>query len=257
MQNFKILTLNCQKGYQPSFRAFFQKILSESQYDFIILQEANEAVLSIFRECQSSYLALNPFDSNLGEKTNICLLYRNIFSLKESSLTSFANFNNKFSRGWGLLVGVFEYMNDRIVVGSVHLHSGIKTSIRLKELEIVKGQLLKYRNNGCPIVFGGDFNTGFPGEVASTENLLSPEFIRASKTIGATLNSRYTETAPFLLNRISVILARLGLGFNFRTDHFYIDSATLKTWRCQCQKLLDRVSDHSPVVLIISHPTKL
>lgn len=251
MQNFKILTLNCQKGYQPDFKQFIQKILSGSRYDFVLLQEVNKVVLSILTDSQSSYSILNPFDKDLGENTHVCILHRNIFVLKENFFLSFAKFDPKMSpRGWGFLAGVFECKDKNIVIGSVHLHPGIRRSLRFKELGIIKGKLVKYLSEESIVILGGDFNFGFRNEILISEKILSPELVRV-KGIGATLDSRYTEKAPFLLNKLSVFLARFGIGFTFQTDHFYINSLTTHTYQISCNRLPDRVSDHCPVELVI------
>lgn len=242
----KILTLNCQKAYNPNLKDFIYNVLKEEKYDFILLQEANKTVLNIIREYNTEYLILNPFDSNLAENAHECILYKKFFSLTESSFISFSP-----NYGWGFLVGVFEYNNSNFVISSVHLRSGLKKNIRLEELEIVKNKLSKYIerniNKNYSIIFGGDFNTGLYKEVHNLNKILLPEFIRISKSVGATLNSKYTEKAPYLLNNISILFAKFGLGLTFRTDHIYVDSLTSKKYKIICNKLSNRVSDHLPI----------
>lgn len=244
--NLKLLTLNCQKAYNLNFENFISNILKEEKYDFILLQETNKTVLDIIREYNIEYLILNPFDSNLKENAHECILYKKQFNLKENSFISFDP-----NHGWGFLFGVFEYDNFNFNIGSVHLRSGLKKNIRLEELKIVKEVLLKYIDKNNTIIFGGDFNTGLYKEVANSDKILLPEFTRASKNIGTTLDSRYTEKVPYLLNRISTLFAKFGLGLTFRTDHIYTDSVSSKKYKIICNKLSNRVSDHLPVEILI------
>ena len=39
MKDIKILSLNCQKGYQTGLKEFLNKVLKDGQYDFLLLQE--------------------------------------------------------------------------------------------------------------------------------------------------------------------------------------------------------------------------
>ncbi len=244
MKNLNILTLNTQKAYQSSFGDFIHDVLVSDKYDFVLLQEVDAKVVSIITQFEHSYIVVRPFDVNLSTNTGVCILYKKAFVLKDTLFISFANFDpNMPMRGWGFVGGIFAVQGQGVLVGSVHLHSGIKTSIRKKEIEIIKESLSNYKNN-IPIVFAGDFNTGFPGEVSEIEKILLPDFIRVSKNIGPTLDSRYTEKSSFLLNRVNSFFARFGISFKFRTDHVYFDISTLKTNDILCTVLPNRVSDH-------------
>ncbi|MFZ3015896.1 MAG: endonuclease/exonuclease/phosphatase family protein [Minisyncoccia bacterium] len=252
MYNLKIITLNCQKGYQSTFKSFIQKILHGENYDFILLQEANIAVLSIIKEIQSSYMILNPFDIDLKENTHECILYKKHFILEESFLISFAKFNSKIPlKGWGFLYGIFQIEDKIFIIGSVHLHPGIKLSIRLKEIEIIKNDLKKYVNKNNLIIFGGDLNTGFAKEISIFDEIFFPDFIRITKKIGSTLDSRYTENAPFLLNKIAVFFAYFGLGMRLKTDHIYTDTISAKKVVSSIV-LNERISDHSAVEIVFN-----
>ena len=242
----KILTLNCQKGYRPEIKSFLGKILGAEDYDFLLLQEASSPVIAMIKELNSSYKILDAFDEALGENSHVCILYKNKFDLAGNFFISFADFwGGKTPKGF--LLGNFSEGGKNICIGSAHLHSGLKPKIRMDELKIIKGKLLEYKNENCPTVFGGDFNTGFPGEISKSEKILSPEFIRVSKNLGTTLDSRYTENANHIANRTAVFLAKFGIGIKLRTDHIYADSTLAKTKTFSCKILPDRVSDHNPV----------
>ncbi len=252
MKNISVLTLNCQKAYHPDLKSFIDKTLSSAVYDFILLQEVTPTVISMITETASPYKILNPFDSILEENTGVCVLYRDIFVATDPLFLSFARINQKMSpRGWGFVGGIFTIGEHACLVGSIHLHPGLNISIRMKELRLVKEMVKGYLPKQFPIIVGGDFNVGFKRELVIGKKMFLPEFVRVTKKLGTTLNSRYTEKAPYVLNKISVFLAKFGIGFTFRTDHLYVDSATIGTHTIECRILPDRVSDHNPVELII------
>jgi endonuclease/exonuclease/phosphatase family metal-dependent hydrolase len=253
MKNTSILTLNCQKAYHPDLKDFIGKLLQSGKYDFILLQEVTTSVISMITETASPYKILNPFDSILEENTGVCVLYRDIFSLADPLFLSFARINHKLSpRGWGFVGGIFSAGGESCLVGSVHLHPGLNISVRRKELKLVKEMIKGYLPKKFPIIIGGDFNVGFRRELAIGNKTFSPEFVRVTKKLGSTLDSRYTEKAPFMLNKISVFLAKFGIGFTFRTDHLYVDRETAETSTMECRILPDRVSDHNPVELVLT-----
>lgn len=206
--------------------------------------------MDIIKAAGSAYNVLNPFDPDLGEHTHVCILYRNSFALKENSLISFATFHPDMPiRGWGFLVGIFDVGGSSIGIGSVHLHPGVHTRIRLEEIKIIEERLLEYRGN--EIIFGGDFNAGFKSEIRKGESILLPDFIRATKHLGTTLDSRYTEKSSWGIARIANVLANIGIGLTFRTDHVYIDKDTMERSKVACRILPARVSDHLAVEVCI------
>jgi len=254
MKNISVLTLNCQKAYHPDLKNFIDRVLSSNMYDFILLQEVTPIVIAMITETASSYKILNPFDSILEENTGVCVLYRDVFTPTDPLFLSFARINQKMSpRGWGFVGGIFTLGEQSYLVGSVHLHPGLNISIRMKELRLVKEMIKGYLPKGFPIIIGGDFNVGFRRELVIAKKIFLPEFVRVTKKLGTTLNSRYTEKEPYMLNKISVFLAKFGIGFTFRTDHFYLDSKTPGILMVDCRILPDRVSDHNPVELTLSN----
>lgn len=254
MKNISVLTLNCQKGYHPDLKNFINKTLASNTYDFILLQEVTAAVIAMITETTTTYQVYNPFDSILEDNTGVCVLHRSVFTVSDPLFLSFARVNHKISpRGWGFAGGVFSVGEVSCLVGSVHLHPGLNINLRRKETRLIKEMIKGYIPKGFPIIVGGDFNVGFRRELVVARKIFQPEFLRVTKRLGTTLNSRYTEQAPFVLNKISVFLAKFGIGFTFRTDHFYVDATTTQNNTIECRILPDRVSDHNPVELIISH----
>jgi hypothetical protein len=58
----KCLDLNCQKAYNPNLKNFLFNAIQSDVYDFILLQEADEKVLSLIEGVgkYSSLGAMNP-----------------------------------------------------------------------------------------------------------------------------------------------------------------------------------------------------
>ena len=243
----RILTLNCQKAYQPTFEDFLIRILKEEKYNFILLQEVNSTVRLIIDKVDSSYKILDSFDAELGEKSHVYVLYKNDYIFKNALFISFANLDSKFTRrGWGFVGGLFAKNNKNIFVGSVHLHPGFRSRKRLKQVKIIKQKILE-KNKDVHTIIGGDFNTGLPFEIYNQEKVFSPELVRITNNLAPTLDSRYTEKTPFFITKVANFLASIGISIKFRADHIYI-SKPLEKYSI-CKMLPDRVSDHNPVEL--------
>lgn len=243
-KQLRLLMLNCQRGYNSSLNSF---LLEQIGYDFLLLQEVSPEIFKTLKKMKYGILRL--FDSDLGELSQLCILYNKKHRLKSSTLTSFAKLNPSVeAHSWGLLHGVFEINKTKITVGTVHLHSGLQLRTRMQELKIIKGKLSKH--NGVA-VFGGDFNAGFPLEPYFGSKILS-SFKRISNNLGNTLNSRYTEYAPHFYNKVSFFLSKIGVGLSFPADQVYVNDLTAKKFNCHCTKLPVRISDHTPVEIIIN-----
>src|SRR3972149_7349663 len=162
----KILTLNIQKAYQPSFKDFFIRILKEEKYDFILLQEATAPVISMVTNSLSAYQILNPFDHEFGENTHVCILYKNQFVLCDQIFISFSVLKLTLPRrGWGFLGGIFKKDGRDMLIGTVHLHPGFRKSTRMRQISLIKEKVLTQRGD-YSVIIGGDFNTGLPGEIS-------------------------------------------------------------------------------------------
>ncbi len=124
----KVLSLNCQKAYQPTLKAFLHNTLEAAIYDFILLQEANAPVLALMPSL-GAYGMLNLFNQETKEQSHLCILYRSSFELTDSALHSFAFMHPdphlQFA-GFGLLLGTFRMNGQMVQIGSVHLHPGLR-----------------------------------------------------------------------------------------------------------------------------------
>lgn len=244
----KIITLNCQKAYNKNLKDFFVKIFLEEKYDFLILQEVNKPVLNLIVELNSSYKILNEFDSDFSEENHLCILYKEKYVLEEKRFISFAKFDPKrISNSFGFIMGIFNVESNFYVVSSLHLNSGLNSSIRMGELKKVKEVLQEYINKDYSIIMAGDFNTGIIGEIKKCEKILSPHLVRVNEGIGPTLNSFYTEPNPYILSHASVLLSKLGMGIKLRADHIYASKDLTIKHKISCEILPDRVSDHSAI----------
>ena len=248
----KILDLNCQKAYNPNLKNFLSQVIASAEYDFILLQEADEKVLPMI-ESSGLYQSLGAINPDNKVQSHLRILYRNNCRLESSDFLSFAKMNRLFAlRGEpGFLFGVFYLGSQKIVIGSAHLHPGLSFGIRAREMKMVKARLLTYFSKGLPIIFGGDFNLGFPWECTYARKVFIPEFSDATINIGVTLNSLYTEKGNRIDSKIGNLLAKFGIGVKFKTDRIFTDNRTAKQSKITARVLPNRVSDHSPVELIL------
>ena len=248
----KILSLNCQQGYNLALKDFLHHIFDIKSYDFVLLQEVDEKVLSFLDN--SSYKLVRSFNEETGRDSLLCIAYREQYLPIKTGFKSFAFARKDHMHGfkhpaYGLLWADFKIENRIIRIASIHLHSGTDRRVRLKELQVAKKLLLD--DTTSSVIFAGDLNAGFPSEPINMAQTLLPEFIWETKDIGPTLNSRYTENVPHLPNRIAAFLSIFGMGIKLRTDHFFVDRESVKTSIIHCSVLPDRVSDHSPIELTI------
>ncbi len=247
----KILSFNCQKGFQPGLGGFLNRIFESKTYDFLLLQEVNGIVLSMSQNIPG-YKLLDAFNEEAGEQSHLCILYRDHFEFQNSLFRSFSRMNRAFYARpeLGFLAGTFSCAGKSVVVGSAHLHPALSFQLRAKEVRIIKEKLLTHSDS--QVIFGGDFNFGLPWEISNASKSLSPEFIDVTRDIGPTLNSRYTEVGNHISSRTGSILAKFGIEVLLSTDHVYVDQRTFESSRITVKKLSDRVSDHSPIELILT-----
>ncbi|CAN5743183.1 hypothetical protein BH11PAT2_BH11PAT2_00840 [soil metagenome] len=251
----KILSLNTQKAYNPNLQLFLRKTLESGRYDFLLLQEATEQVLEYLRH-STEYGILTATDESVGGQSQLCIVHRTNIPLLSHKIKSFAGMRYDPVRGYkhlgfGALQAVFAYDGTEVCLSSVHLHSGIDAKVRQRELVVLK-ELLHHMPKSSLTVVGGDFNFGYPWELPRAMRLLAPELVCVTRTLGGTLDSKYSEYANHLPNKVARLLAKFGLGVKLKADHFFASRELLETSDAACRKLSDRVSDHSPIELIIS-----
>lgn len=257
--DLRILTLNCgTKKESGSYGAehigglkdLLTGLLAGRRYDFILLQEYHEHFSGRLAPGLQDYQILTMPDEEAGVGSELAILYRKSFTLKEGRFHSFAGFRKKFNSRWpgifGLLLGRFQTPAGEWVVGSTHLNPLLHFATRKKEVRFVKKCLLQFAGSGIPLILGGDFNSGLPGEKARNDAILAPEFVNATAGSGPTVDSRYVEPVIWP-NKLAVSLGRLGIVLRMKVDHIYIDRKTAMGHDIACKVLPDRVSDHSPV----------
>lgn len=253
----KLLSLNCQKAYNQNLEQFLSDTLASEQYDFLLLQEATEKVLAHIR----------PFDTykvlaceENGRPGLVCIVYRNTIALKSSQYALWprlhsAEHSGKGHISFGVIAGVFA-VHDRVMqIASVHLPSGVSAYRRHERLP-ESMRLLATPTHVHTTIFGGDCNFLHPSERARAERALSPEYVCVTGTLPATLNSCYTETlsdsVSYRIVTITAYLLRLlKICITFKTDHIFVDKGTVATKSIATRVLPDRVSDHSPIELVI------
>ena len=252
MEKLKVLSLNCQKGHNENLKQFLENTLSSGQYDFLLLQEANDTVMSLC-VIPESYNILSAVNQDIGQHSHIRIIYRDNFNLKKDSFVSFSNIDSHFTKRGelGFLVGTFEYDGILVDLVSVHLSPSFKMRLRLKELSVMKNHVLTYNKNNRPVIIGGDLNTGMPLENFFVTKKMQPEFHNATKDIGPTLNSQFTEKGTNAVGKWANFFKAIGITFKFQTDKIFLDGETFMKKTITACTLPDRVSDHSPVELLM------
>jgi len=248
----KILSLNCQQGYNPALKDFLHHLFDAEAFDFLLLQEVDEKTLLFLND--PSYKLVRSFNKETGQDSQLCIAYQEKYFPISTGFKSFASMRKDPISGfkhpaYGLLWVDFKIEEKRMRIASIHLHSGTDRQVRLNELLVAKKLLLEGVHSS--VIFGGDFNAGFPSERTDMAGVLIPEFMWATSDIGPTLNSRYSENVPHLPNRIAAFLSAFGVGIKLRTDHFFINRESAEDNVVHCLVLPDRVSDHSPIELIV------
>lgn len=251
----KVLSLNCQRGYQPGLKDFLQKILQSGGYDFLLLQEFAHEVPSYVKGV-GPYESLQMHNDDVGEMSQTCIVYRKEYAILEKNFIPFAKMRRDPVEGFkhatfGSLFARFQTDCGFVLAGSVHLHSGMNRKVRAAQIRRIKEQALTLMQNGDKVIFGGDCNFGFPGERAHAEGLLAPQFVCTTRDNGPTLDGRYSENVPHLPNRIARLLGFFGIPSLLKTDQIFVDSKTSRESKITCRVLPDRVSDHNPVELFI------
>ncbi len=254
----KILDLNCQKAFQPGLPDFLQRALASETYDIFLLQEVNDDVYSLLSH--PAYTFIQAFNTQTDQPSQTCIGHRISSTCVESGFHEFASFRNDPVRGFkhpafGMSWADISIDAETIRFVSIHLHSGIDSHIRLVELARAKEVLLKNVQPSMPIIIAGDFNAGFPWELRNIASALAPKLHWANEHLGPTLDSRYSENAAHIPNRIGFFLAKFNIAIRLRTDHVYMDQKTAKTYTINCSILPDRVSDHSPIEITLIRKT--
>lgn len=251
----KLLSLNCQRGYHQGLRKFLRETLESGEYDFLLLQEFAKGVPSYIHDI-GGYGLLRLYNDEINEESQTVIMYRKKHRLLGHSMIHFPKtypdpvMGRKHST-FGSLCARFEIGSGIVLLGSIHLHSGMGRSVRLIQTQKVKKQVLDLRRKDDQVIFGGDCNFGYPSERRRAESMMAPEFVCVTKDLGPTLDSRYSENVPHIMNRIAVFLSLFGIGIPLWTDQLFVDTKTAQE-SIVCRVLADRVSDHSPLELVWS-----
>jgi endonuclease/exonuclease/phosphatase family metal-dependent hydrolase len=257
-----IVTLNCQKAFQPAFKPYMEEILSQRRYDFLLLQEVDlktlETIQPIFKE--NRYTRLSAFSPKTNSELYTCILYKNEFEFLRSDFITFTPIVIQEVTETGSIAGVFKIplryrrglKKKKILLIATHLHASYHLLARKKELRQVKNQALHLDpKDECIKVIAGDFNNLIKGESKIHDAQMKPEFTNISDFDTPTYDSKYIEP-----KYSEALYARLffsgGKRYQMKLDHIFVDSQSAKRLLHDC-KVIDVVaSDHKPIELNIS-----
>ncbi len=251
-----VLSLNCQKNYNPHLIPFLETVLKKGKYDLFLLQEATSDVLKPF-ESFPNYSIINSKDK-LGRLSLSCVVYNS----KRCSLNNFVYepiLLNGFEKqelkkpfqSFGIAIVLLDFQGIMITAGSIHLPSGFSSKRRVKDLKLGKEMMGDIGDSQIKF-YGGDCNFCFSSEIRRASKVISPEYRCITSHLGPTLNSYFTEShLPYSWVYVNNILRKLGIKVKLKTDHIFVDEMTTKRNNIETRILSDRVSDHSPIEMIL------
>ncbi|MCH2188732.1 hypothetical protein MK079_02810 [Candidatus Gracilibacteria bacterium] len=251
----KILSLNCQKNHQSGLGNFLTSLLIHETYDIFLLQEASGEVLNIFSSF-GKYIPITYFDA----KGKLCLtniVYNSKkLQLKEKYyepiLVDIFSLHEELSgvQSYGINMGIFEYNKKQLNISSVHLPSGFRSRYRYSGFLKILQKIKKHTKQIC--FFGGDMNIVYRWESKKILSFSGDNYSCTTQGLGYTLDSYYTENhLDFLWVKMNNFFRRFGLSKKFKTDHIFIDTSSHNRYHISTRILPDRVSDHSPIEVIL------
>ncbi len=249
----KILSLNCQTNYHPRLKRFLKRTLVSERYDILLLQEANEKVVKCIKK-NKKYILTLPTQGT--KKALTCIVSHKKIAL--SSHIDFLHFPYPYLEQtafkdyhlFWLTCTIASIDNQEIVLGSMHLPAGFSSVLRKKHLK-QSLQYIRKKYGDTMAILWGDFNFWFPWEMSEAAKLVSPSFACVSQEIPYTLDSYYTETGHGLTSYVALLLRYVWLSIKLKTDHFFTHKNILKKYKTQVRVLPHRVSDHSPIELVL------
>lgn len=233
----RVLNLNCQHAYQPSFSSFFKETLAVRAYDILLLEEADKNVCALITG--SEYAIVDFAEGTSWPK----VLVRKDHVLAGSFTLPF---ENDEIPAYGASFAEVSIAGETVVFGVTHLRAGFSARKRMEQAILLK-KTIRERYNGKPLLLAGDLNTGFPGEYSTIKHIFAPELVNVSEHLGSTIESRYAEDSPFLASKLAVVFGRLGVNLRLKLDHVYASRELLAKGEVTCRKLTERVSDHSGI----------
>lgn len=247
-----VLSLNCQQAYyHDNIKQFLFDLLKRGDIKFLVLQEISADIIAILNDaCGESYRAV--FCENTSN--SIGIVYKNNFELLETASHKFPDKRRikkkRYDTAKGIFTGLFRdgVTEKRILVASSHLHANVYFKMRLKEMRKTKQMLLKHAKENIPVIFGGDFNTGFFWENRTLEKVMAPEFVNITRSSGPTHFSERGEPYYFI-TRFGLFLAKFGIKTKMKLDHIFVSSSLHPILSSSCKTLPVHVSDHLPIMV--------
>lgn len=258
----RVVTLNCQKAFQPDFKPYFEQIMKERRYHFLLLQEVDLKTLEIIQPLykEHGYIRLGAFSPKSNTELYTCILYKSEFEFLRSDFITFTPIVFQEITETGSIAGVFAVpRNLRKIIGkrkilliATHIHASYHILARRKELLQVKNQALHLDpTNDCLKIIAGDLNNLFAGEQMINDNAMKPEFTNVCDFPDYTYDSKYIE--PKYSEAVySRLFFRLGKRYRLKLDHIYMDTESANTLHYQTNVVKVTASDHRPVELTIT-----
>lgn len=242
-----MLSLNCQRAFNPNFKAFLQRSLSRGKHKIFLLQEASDNVVNLAQKNFEKYKIIQ-HKTPKGKFSELCILYSRKLKCVDSN---FSYIKDADGEEFGVLMAVFKSKKFMLSTANVHLPAYFKPQKRLQAVRQVKesfDDFLKKHPKTSRVVMVGDFNSMLPWEHSYHKTILAPLLSPVENKLSYTYISERLEPRDFW-HKIIILLGKIGITFRPALDHVFSNNhLTKKKWiRARTQK--KDVSDHLPIVI--------
>lgn len=243
----KLLNLNCQKGMNPNFPAFFKRTLAGEKHKILLLQEATDAIIAMAKETSKKYRIIRPKTPN-GSHSEVCILHTQDTKCVDSYYSHMEDENGHF---FGVLMGAFKTKRSKIVAASVHLPAYLQPKKRYAAIKKVREAFkifLKKHPDAESAILAGDFNSIFPWEHERNKHVLKSILLPLRNKRGYTHHTNRLEPdgiSSILVNALSMI----GLSFKTTLDHVFASHVLVRKRKVKVYVLEKNVSDHLPILI--------
>jgi endonuclease/exonuclease/phosphatase family metal-dependent hydrolase len=243
----KLLNLNCQKGINPNFQAFFKRTLGDGKHKILLLQEATDAIVEMVKDAGKTYKVIRPKTPS-GTSSEVCILHTQDTKCIDTYYSHMEDENGHF---FGVLMGAFKTKRSKIVAASVHLPAYLQPKKRYAAIKKVREAFtlfLKKHPETQSAILAGDFNSIFPWEHERNKTILKSILLPLRNKRGYTHHTQRLE--PDGISSILVnILSWIGFTFKTSLDHVFASHVLVRKRKVKVYVLEKNVSDHLPILI--------
>ena len=243
----RLLSLNCQRAFNPNFRGFLRRSLSGGKNNIFLLQEANDNVVKLAQKNLGKYKIIQHKIPN-GSFSEICILYSKKLRCVDSA---FSYIEDSDGNEFGVLMAIFKSKKFTFSTANVHLPAYLKPQKRLQAIKQVKenfSSFLKKHPRSSRTIMAGDFNSILPWEHDSHKSILAPFLSPVKNKWSYTYISERLEPTDFW-HKLVLFLGKIGFSFRPKLDHVFASKRPVKKRWIRVRSQRKNVSDHLPIII--------